>query len=102
MISNPQKFQATVVKKDAKMKDFCPFNINDLTINSENSVKLFGVEIDNKQKLMGFKEKEVCLNSFVYSKLNYCPLNIYIKSKKYKEGDLDYFTTTSLVIILNS
>ena len=102
MISNRQKFQATVVKKDAKMKDFCPFNINDLTINSENSVKLFGVEIDNKQKLMGFKEKEVCLNSFVYSKLNYCPLNIYIKSKKYKKGDLDYFTTTSLVIILNS
>ena len=66
MISNPENFQATVVKKDAKMKDFYPLNINDLTINSENSIKLFGIEIDNKQKLMGFKEKEVFLNSFVY------------------------------------
>ena len=66
MISNPENFQATVVKKDAKMKDFCPLNINDLTINSKNSIKLFGIEIDNKQKLKGFKEKEVFLNSFVY------------------------------------
>ena len=97
MIVNPEKFQATVVKKNAKMKDSYPLDINDLTINSENSVKLLGVEIDNKlsfelhistlcnkasnqlnaieriQKFMGFKEKEVLLNSFVYSSFNYCP-----------------------------
>ena len=30
------------------MKDSYPLNINDLTINSENSVKLLGIEIDNK------------------------------------------------------
>ena len=58
-------------------------------MNSENSVKLLGIEVDNKlsfeqhisihsnkasnqlnatgriQKFMGFKEKEVLLNSFV-------------------------------------
>ena len=48
MILNPEKFQAIVVKKNAKMKDSYPLNINDLTIKSENSVKLLGIEIDNK------------------------------------------------------
>ena len=37
-----------VVKKNAKLKDSYPQNINDLTINSENSLKLLGIEIDNK------------------------------------------------------
>ena len=98
MIVNPEKLQAIVVKKNAKMKDSYPLNINDLTIDSENSVKLLGIEIDNRlsfekhistlcnkasnqlnaigriQKFMGFKEKEVLLNSFVYSNFNYWPL----------------------------
>ena len=39
MIVNPEKFPAIVVKKNAKMKDSYPLNINDQTINSENSVK---------------------------------------------------------------
>ena len=69
------------------MKGSYPLNINDLTINSENSLKLLCIELDNKlsftlcnkasnqlhaigsiQKFMGFKEKEVLLSSFVYSK----------------------------------
>ena len=76
------------------MKDSYPLNINDLTINSENSVKRLGIEKDNKlsfeqhistisnkasnqlnaigriQKYVGVKEKEVHLNSFVYSDFN--------------------------------
>ena len=76
------------------MKDSYPLNINDLTIHSQNSLNLLGIEIDNKlsfstlcnktsnqlnaigriQKFMGFKEKEVLLNSFVYSNFNYWPL----------------------------
>ena len=88
------------------MKDSYPLNINDLTINSENSVKLLGIEIDNKlsfeqhistlcnkasnqlnaigriQKFVGFKEKEVLLNSFVYSNFNYCPLVWHFCSSK--------------------
>ena len=106
MIVNPEKFQAIVVKKNTKIKDSYTLNINDLTINSENSVKLLGIEIDNKlsfeqhistlcnkasnqlnaigriQKFMGFKEKEVLLNSFVYSNFNYCPLVWHFCSSK--------------------
>ena len=98
MIVNPEKFQAIVFTKNAEMKDSYPLNINDLTINSENSLKPLGIEIDNNlsfeqhisiicnkasnqlkvigriQKIMRFKEKEVLLNSFVYSNFNYCPL----------------------------
>ena len=89
-IANPEKFQAIAVKKNAKMKGFYQRNINDLAINSGNSVKLLSIEIDNTlsfeqhistlcnkasnrlnliqriQKLMSFKENEVLLNSFVY------------------------------------
>ena len=77
------------------MKGFYQRNINDLAINSRNSVKLLSIEIDNTlsfeqhistlcnkasnrlnliqriQKLMSFKENEVLLNSFVYSNFNY-------------------------------
>ena len=48
MIVNPDKFQAIIVKKNAKIKDSYPLKINDQIINSENSVKLLGIEIDNK------------------------------------------------------
>ena len=108
MIVNPEKVPAIVVKKKkAKMKDSYPLNINDLTINSENRVKLLDIEIDKKlsceqhisalcnkasnqlnaigriQKFMGFKEKEVLLNSFVYSNFNYCPLIWHFYSSKF-------------------
>ena len=88
------------------MKDSYSLNINQEVINSENCVKLLGVEIDNKlsfekhistlvkkasnqlnvisriQKFMGFKEKEILLNSFVYSNFNYCPLVWHFCSAK--------------------
>ena len=48
MIVNPEKFLAIVVKKNAKMKDSYPLKINNLTINSENSVKLLRTEIYDK------------------------------------------------------
>ena len=97
MIVNPDKFQAIVVKKNCRMKNSYALNINNQTINSENCVKLLGIEIDNTlsfnkhistlckkasnqlnaigriQKYRGFKEKEVLLNSFVQSNFNYCP-----------------------------
>ena len=80
MIFNPDKFQGIFVKRNNKMKDSYSLNINQEVINSENSVKLLGVEIGNKlsfekristlvkktsnqlnaisriQKFMGFKE----------------------------------------------
>ena len=88
------------------MEDSYSLNINQEVINSENRVKLSGAEIDNKlsfekhistlvkkasnqlnvisriQKFMGFKEKEILLNSFVYSNFNYCPLVWYFCSAK--------------------
>ena len=48
MVLNPEKFQAIFVKKNNKMKDSYPLNINQKVINSENCVKLLGVEIDSK------------------------------------------------------
>ena len=51
IIVNSDKVQAIVIKTNAKIKDSYPLNINDQTINSENSVKLFGIEIDNKLHL---------------------------------------------------
>ena len=98
IIVNPDKFQVLVVKKNSRKKDSYALNINNQTINSGNSVKLLGIEIDNTrsfnkyistlckkasnqlnsigriQKYMGFKGKEVLLNSFVLSNFNYCPL----------------------------
>ena len=98
IIVNPDKFQVIVVKKNSRKKDSYALNINNQTINSGNSVKLLGIEIDNTrsfnkyistlckkasnqlnsigriQKNMGFKGKEVLLNSFVLSNFNYCPL----------------------------
>ena len=81
MIVNPDKFQAIVVKRNNKIKDSYSLNINKGVINSENCVKLLGVEIDNLsfekyisalvknlsnqlnaisriQRFMGFKEKK--------------------------------------------
>ena len=90
-IVNLDTFQVIVVKRNNKMKDSYSLNINQEVINSENCVNLLGVEIDNKlsfekyistlvkkasnqlnaisriQKFMGFKEKDILLNSFVYS-----------------------------------
>ena len=98
IIVNPDKFQVIVVTKNSRKKDSYALNINNQTINSGNSVKLLGIEIDNTrsfnkyistlckkasnqlnsigriQKYMGFKGKEVLLNSFVLSNFNYCPL----------------------------
>ena len=44
MILNPEKFQAIVVTKNVEMKDSYSLNIDDLIINSENSVKPLGIE----------------------------------------------------------
>ena len=105
-IVNAEKFQTIVVKKNAKMKDSYTLNINGLTINSENSIKLLGIEIDDKlpfeqhisafckkasnqlntigiiQIFMGFKEKEVLISSFLYTNFNYCPLVWHFCSSK--------------------
>ena len=47
MIVNPDKFQAIVFQKNWRMNDSYALNINNQTINSENCVKLVGIEIGN-------------------------------------------------------
>ena len=48
MIVNPNKVQFIIVKRNNTIKVSYPLNINHEVINSGNSVKLLGVEIDDK------------------------------------------------------
>ena len=48
MAAIPDKFQAVIVRKNSKIKETYPLNNNDLTINSENSVKPFVIKINKK------------------------------------------------------
>ena len=94
MIVNPNKFQSMNIssKKDLSKS---VLNTNGVELATESSVKLLGIEIDNKlniekrisnickkasnqlngicrlQTFMGHKEKEVILNTFVHSNFNY-------------------------------
>ena len=45
MIVSSDKFQAIVIKKNCRMKDSNALKINNQIINSENCVKLLGIEI---------------------------------------------------------
>ena len=98
MIVNPDKFQAIIIKRNSNMEDQYTLNIDGNQVNSEKSVKLLGISIDNKlsfeehvsslckkasnqlnaisrlHRYLGFKEKEILINSFVYANFNYCPL----------------------------
>ena len=94
-ILNTDKFQAIIVKRNSDMSNQYTLNIDGNQITSEKSVKLLGIHIDNKlsfdehvsslckkpikaisrlHRYLGFKEKEVLINSFVYDNLNHCPL----------------------------
>ena len=64
--------------------------------------------ISRIKKFMGFKKKEILLNSFVYLNFNYCPLVCHFgpeksakKIEKYRNELLEYFTTTFPVISLS-
>ena len=53
--------------------------ISALCNKASNQVNIIG----RIQKCVGFKEKEVLLNSFVYSNFNYCPLVWHFCSSKF-------------------
>ena len=106
MIANPNKLHALFVKKD--QTDTSGINLDFLgqSIQSEESVKLLGVTLDYKlnfdpdisnickkaasqlnvlkrlKPFIGFAEKEILVQSFVYSNFNYCPLVWYFSSTK--------------------
>ena len=107
MIVNPDKFQSMIIssKKDLSKS---VLNINGVELTMESSVKLLGIELDNKlnlkkniyniykkasnqlnvicrlQKFMGHKEKEAIINTFVHSNFNYGCLIWYLSSKSPK------------------
>ena len=64
MIANPDKFQAIVVKRNNTMKDSYSLNINQHVINSENCVKLLGVDIDKRLSI----EKHISALVFLLKK----------------------------------
>ena len=48
MIVNPGKFQAIIIDRKGKKNNSIEFRIDNKIINSEENVKLLGLEIDRK------------------------------------------------------
>ena len=106
MIVNPGKFQAIIIDRKGQKNNPTEFKIDNKIINSEESVKSLGLEIDSKlnfdkhisklcsksagqlnalirlKKYLRFEERKVLINSFIYSNFNYCPLVWHFCSKE--------------------
>ena len=98
MIVNPDKFQVILLDKCRSDDTNIEVEIGNKQIGSTSSVKLLGVHTDDKlnfnehineicksagnqlnalirlKSFLGLKEKEVLVNSFIYSNFSYCPL----------------------------
>ena len=98
MIVNPDKFQSIIVNNGKNTTNSYKLRFDKKTIESENSINVLGIEIDNKlnfdnhtttlckkaggqlnalariSKYIGFHEMKVLLDSFIFSNFNYCPL----------------------------
>ena len=98
MIVNPEKFHALWIRKDQSDTSGVNISIQGKSIKSEDSVKLLRIKLDNKlnfdshisdlchkdatqlnvlkrlKSFIGFEERKVLIQSFVYSNFNYCPL----------------------------
>ena len=48
MIVNPDKFQAIIIDRKNRQNNPTSIKVNDININSENSVRQLGLEIDSK------------------------------------------------------
>ncbi len=106
MIANPEKFHSLLLRKNQTNTSGEQININGKIIKSEETVKLLGVTLDYKldfdphisnlckkaatqlnvlkrlKAFIGFNEKKILVQSFVYSNFNYCPLVWYFSSSK--------------------
>ena len=99
MIVNPKRFQAMLVsKRKNTIPEDLTISIYDVDIKPNNSVKFLGITLDNKlnfvkhissicksascqlnvlfrlKNFLGFKERKILIESFVYSSMNYCPI----------------------------
>ena len=114
MIVNPDKFQVILLDKGRSDNINIEVEIGKEKISSTSSVKLLRVDIDDKlnfnehikicksagnqlialillKSFLGLKEKEVLVNSFIYSNFNYCPL-VWILSHKKSLDKLKVYT----------
>ena len=106
MIVNPEKFQAIIIDRKNQNNNPQILTIDNKNINSTDSVTLLGLEIDSKLNfdkhisklckksagqlnalcrlgyLLGFEERKILVNSFIYANFNYCPLVWHFSSKK--------------------
>ena len=106
MIANPEKFHALLLRKNQTNTSGEQININGKIIKSEETVKLLGVTLDHRlnfdphisnlctkaapqlnvlkrlKTFIGFQEKKILVQSFVYSNFDYCPLVWYFSSSK--------------------
>ena len=98
MIVNPKKLQAIITNRQNRSNHSCCLTISNAEIESKEWVTLLDIKIDNKLNfekhvstickkannqlnaisrigaVLGQKEKEILINSFVYSNFNYDPL----------------------------
>ena len=106
MIVNPEKFQSIIVKNKMETANLnVPLKVDGKLIYPEPSVKLLGLNIDNKlsfdehisslckrsagqlnalcriNKFLGLVERKAIVNSFIFANFNYCPLVWHFCSK---------------------
>ena len=123
MTANPSIFQSLIVgKNDSNIKEF---QINyEFKINVSNEVTLLGIHIDKQLKfdshadkicnkaamhlnaikrparVMGSKEREVIVNSFILCHFNYCPL-IWSFCSNASQKKLEKINETALRLALS-
>ena len=105
IIVNPDKFQAIIIDRKKQQNNPTPVKTNDININSENSMRLLGLEIDNKlnfdkhitqlckkstcqlnalcrlKSFLNINQRKILMNSFIYSNYNYYSLAWHFCSK---------------------
>ena len=123
MIANPDKFQSMIISSKKGLSKSV-LNINGVELTMELSVKLLGIEIDNKlsfekhisnickkasnqlnaicrpETFMRHKEKEAITNTFVHSNFDYGCLIWHFSSKK-SQNKVEKIHERSLKFLLN-
>ena len=124
MIVNPEKFQAIIIDRKGQSNNPTKLIIDGKEINSENCVTLLGLEIDSKlsfdkhisklsnkcagilnalirlKRFLGFEEKKILVNSFIYGNFNYCPLVWHFCSKS-SRNKIENIQKRALRFLLN-
>ena len=104
MIVILDKFQATIIDRKNRQNNPSSIKINDININSENSVRLLGLHskldfdkhitqlrkksagqlnaICRLKSFLNTDQRKILVNSSIYARCNYCPLAWHFCSKK--------------------